>query len=171
MTEPLLSDMGYLADMAAAEEILQGTYICPPGTDEYTKDFLQFLQHSPNVTATDRIDTTFSSKDFHSYWKKANERTLSLISTLHFVLYKTAIKNDKLSELHAVFIDIAINSGYSSKHWQKGLTVMLEKKKDVILVNKRCWEVKGRKLGEVEEKEWRSKQKRVKKRETVTIGK
>jgi hypothetical protein len=38
--------------------------------------------------------------------------------------------------MHAVFVDIAINSGYSPKQWQKGLTVMLEKKQGVILVNK-----------------------------------
>jgi hypothetical protein len=44
MSEPLLLDLGYLADTSAAEEILQGTYVCPPGTDKYTQDFLQFLQ-------------------------------------------------------------------------------------------------------------------------------
>ena len=136
MSEPLLSDLGYLADTSAAEEILQGTYVCPPGTDEYTQDFLQFLQRSPNVNALDQIDTSFTREDFRAYWKKSNERTSSSISTLHFGHYKTAIKNDKLSELHAVSIDIALNSGYSLKRWQKGLTVMLEKKKGVIKVNK-----------------------------------
>ena len=136
MSEPLLSDLGYLADTLAAEEILQGTYVCPPGTDEYTQDFLQFLQRSPNVSALDQIDTSFTREDFRAHWKKSNERTSSSISTLHFGHYKTAIKNDKLSELHAVSIDIALNSGYSLKRWQKGLTVMLEKKKGVIKVNK-----------------------------------
>jgi hypothetical protein len=38
--------------------------------------------------------------------------------------------------MHAVSINIPLNSGYSPKRWQKGLTVMLEKKKDIILVNK-----------------------------------
>jgi hypothetical protein len=136
MSEPLLSDLGYLADTSAAEEILQGTYVCPPGTDEYTQDFLLFLQRSPNVNALDQIDTSFTREDFQAYWKKSNERTSSSISTLHFVHYKTAIKNDKLSELHTVSINIALNSSYSLKRWQKGLTVMLEKKKGVIKVNK-----------------------------------
>jgi hypothetical protein len=130
-TEPLLSDLGYLAEMAAVEAILLGTNICPLGTDEYTKDFLKFLQRSTNFTTTDRIDTTFTCKDVCSYWKKANKRTSLLISTLHFRHYKTAVENDKLSKLHAVFIDIAANSGYSPKQWQKGLTVMLEKKNEV----------------------------------------
>jgi hypothetical protein len=87
------------------------------------------------VSATDHIDTSFSRKVFQAYWKKAWECTSSSISGLHFGHYKAATKNDRLSEIHAVSIDTAVNSGYSPKR-QKGLTVMLEKKKDVILVNK-----------------------------------
>jgi hypothetical protein len=33
---------------------------------------------------------------------------------------------------------IAVNSGYSPKRWRKGLTVMLEKKRGVILISKLC---------------------------------
>jgi hypothetical protein len=84
----------------------------------------------------DQIDTSFTWEDFRAYWKKSNEWTSSSISTLHFGHYKTAIKNDKLSELQAVSINITLNSGYSLKRWQKGLTVMLDKKKGVIKVNK-----------------------------------
>jgi hypothetical protein len=36
MTEPLLSELGYLANTEAAERILAGNYVCPPGTDQYT---------------------------------------------------------------------------------------------------------------------------------------
>jgi hypothetical protein len=68
--------------------------------------------------------------------EKAKERTSSLLSTLHFGHYKAVIDNDKLNKMHAVFVDITINSGYSPKRWQKGLTVMLEKKQGVILVSK-----------------------------------
>jgi hypothetical protein len=64
------------------------------------------------------------------------ECTSSLLSTLHFCHYKAVTDNDKLSKMHAVFVDIALNSGYSPKQWQKGLMVMLEKKQGVILVSK-----------------------------------
>jgi hypothetical protein len=61
----------------------------------------------------------------------------SSLSSLHFGHYKAVIDNEKLSEMHYVFIDIAMNLGYSpTKRWQKGLTVMLEKKQGVILVSK-----------------------------------
>jgi hypothetical protein len=43
---------------------------------------------------------------------------------------------DTLSKMHAVFIDIAMNSGYSPTCWQQGLMVMLEKKKGVIIMDK-----------------------------------
>jgi hypothetical protein len=84
MTEPLLSDLGYLADTEAAAQILEGTYICPPGTDNYTRDFLRILQRPTNVDAADKIDTSFSVSDFQNYWKKAKEQTSLSISTLHF---------------------------------------------------------------------------------------
>jgi hypothetical protein len=136
MTELLLSDLGYLADTEAAAQILEGTYICLPGTDNYTRDFLRILQHPTNVDAADKIDTSFSVSDFQNYWKKAKERMSSSISTLHFGHYKAVCKNDKLSKMHSVFVDIAVNSGFSPKRWQRGLTVMLKKKQGVILVNK-----------------------------------
>jgi hypothetical protein len=38
--------------------------------------------------------------------------------------------------MHSVFVNIAVNSGFSPTRWQRGLTVMLEKKKGIILVDK-----------------------------------
>jgi hypothetical protein len=140
MMEPLLSDLGYLADTEAAAQILDGTYICPPGINEYTRDFLCILQHPQNVDVNDMIDTSFTVADFKSYWKKAKERMSSLLWNLHFGYYKVVFKNDTLCEMHSVFIDNVVNLGYSPKRWQQGLTVMLKRKKDVILVNK-LWSI------------------------------
>ncbi len=136
MQEPLLLHLRYLANATAAQQILDGTYVCPPEVDDVTWEFFLCLQWPPLVSATDRIDTSFSRKDFQAYWKKTWECTSSSISGLHFGHYKVATKNDRLSEMHAVSNNIAVNSGYSPKWWQKGLMVMLKKKKDVILVNK-----------------------------------
>ena len=138
MQAPLLSDLGYLANTEAAERILNGTYVCPPGTDDFTCNFLQCLQCLPNGGPEDRILMMFTWDDFCDYWKKWKELTSSSHSSLHFHHYKVVIKNDTLSEMHVVFVDIAVNSGYSPMHWQHGLTVMLEKKKGVILVSKLC---------------------------------
>jgi hypothetical protein len=66
MMEPLLhvSELGYLANMEVAESILAGNCICPPGTDQYTQEFLKYLTCSPTVNAADQIDTSFSQEDF-----------------------------------------------------------------------------------------------------------
>jgi hypothetical protein len=64
MMEPLLLELGYLANMEAAERILSRDYICPPGTDQYTQEFLKHLQCSPTIDAADQIDTSFSREDF-----------------------------------------------------------------------------------------------------------
>jgi hypothetical protein len=49
--------------------------------------------------------------------------------------YKSVVNNDELSEMHAVFVDVVVNSGYSPNQWQWHLTVMLEKKQGVIFLN------------------------------------
>jgi hypothetical protein len=36
MMEPLLSELGYLANTEAAESILTSNYVCPPSSDQYT---------------------------------------------------------------------------------------------------------------------------------------
>jgi hypothetical protein len=37
MTEPLLSELGYLSNTEATKQILGGTYVCPPHpTDHFT---------------------------------------------------------------------------------------------------------------------------------------
>jgi hypothetical protein len=69
--------------------------------------------------------------DFQNYFK-AKEQTSSSISTLHFGHYKAVCKNDTLSEMHSVFVDFAMNLGFSPKQWKQGLTVMLKKKQGVI---------------------------------------
>lgn len=134
--EPLLSDLGYLAETGAVEQILDSTYICPPGTDEDRRDFLWILKHPLNIEANDKIDTSFTTADFQAYWKKLKERMSSSLSTLHFSHNKAVIKNDTLSEMHLVFTNIAVNLGFSPKQCHRSLTVMLKKKKGVILVNK-----------------------------------
>jgi hypothetical protein len=108
----------------------------PPATDHFTQDFLKYLQRSSAVDEADLIDTSFTHKDFQAYWKKAKESMSLSLSSLHFGHYKAVIDNVKVSKMHSVFIDIAVNLGYSPKQWQEGLTVMLEKKQGVILVSK-----------------------------------
>ena len=49
LKEPLLSDFGQLALTANSQAVLDGTYQCPPGIDEYTKTFIRHLQKSDAI--------------------------------------------------------------------------------------------------------------------------
>lgn len=136
LQEPLISELGILGDTEAAERILKGTYVCPPGTDEYTRKFISALQATNLVPEEVGVQTTVSCKDFQNYWKKTREWTSSSISGLHFGHYKAAARSDYLSELNALFTEVSITTGYSPSRWKKGLQVMLLKLEDVYLPEK-----------------------------------
>ena len=134
MQEPLRSEVGFFGATAAAQQMLDGTYVCPEGTDEFTRHFVDALKKDNNNR--DPISTNISKEDFSAYWRKAREQTSSSYSGLHFGHYKTAANDNWLSEIQALSIEIAYANGYSYKRWQQGISAMLEKKEGVIKVNK-----------------------------------
>jgi hypothetical protein len=60
MTEPLLSNIGYLAETPEAQQILDGTYDPPNNLDPYAKKLLEELQ-MPKAVKTNRISTDIST--------------------------------------------------------------------------------------------------------------
>ena len=49
MQEPMVSELGYLADTPEAEQVLQGCYLPPEGTDKYMKDLLEELRMPQSI--------------------------------------------------------------------------------------------------------------------------
>lgn len=133
LQQPLREELGLLAATQAAKQILRGTYKCPPQTDSYTRWFIECMRQSQEQAA---FDTNITSKDFVNYWKRAKESTSSSVSGLHFGHYKAAAQCPLLSEIHALTCQLAYGTGYSLTRWQAGLSVMLEKEKGVIKVDK-----------------------------------
>eukprot|EP00978_Attheya_sp_CCMP212_P046072 scaffold372666_cov29-Attheya_sp.AAC.1 len=81
MNSPILDhDLGYLGITPAAKEILNGTYVPPPGTDKYTVDYFKKLawacppeaRKGPSAMFT---DYQISTEEHIDGWKKAKERT------------------------------------------------------------------------------------------------
>jgi hypothetical protein len=83
-----------------------------------------------------QILMVITKQDFQAYLKKSKERTSSSLSGLHFGHYKATMYKVTLSKMHAVFMDITLNLGYSPTCWQQGLMVVMEKNKGVIIVDK-----------------------------------
>jgi hypothetical protein len=134
MVEPLLSKLTLVGVSEDARKVLDGTFVCPPEVDAFTRAYLTALTASANITS--KIPSSVSREDFQNYWKKAKERTSSSISGLHFGHWKACGQDDLLSEIHALSADICLNSGHSLERWQAGLTAVLEKEKGVIRVDK-----------------------------------
>ena len=55
---------------------------------------------------------------------------------IHFGHYKAMALDNNLSEIHALFLTIMLQTGYSLLHWPHGLTMLLEKVQGVQLVDK-----------------------------------
>ena len=108
----------YLGITEASKQILVGTYVCPLGVDDFTRDFLSCLQISQNIPPGDGIRTSITKDDFQRYWQKAWECTSSSVLGLHFGHYKVVARNDLLSEMHAVFTDIMVTTCFSPTRWQ-----------------------------------------------------
>jgi hypothetical protein len=136
MTEPLRSELGYLGITAAARQILAGTYVPPPGVDTITRQFLSALKASAPLDPANRISCEITRQDFQQHWRRAKERTSSSLSGLHYGHYKAAATSNYLSEIHALMTELAVTGGTPFERWQSGLSVMLEKKKGVIQVDK-----------------------------------
>jgi hypothetical protein len=127
--------LGYMADTKTAEQILDGSFVPPDSLDAHTRGMLALLQQ-PIDENLPLINTTITREDFQNYWKKVNEKISSSWSQLHFGHYIAASEDDFLSEIHALKTHLVCSTGYSFPRWKKGLTVMLEKKAGVILVDK-----------------------------------
>jgi len=119
MQEPLLSELSMLGAMEAADQILTGTNVCPPGVDEHTWNFIESLKalSSLSLPGAPTKDITFSNEDFQTFWKKCNKRTSSSISGLHYGHYKAAIDSDYLSELHAIQLQVVVRAGHTLERW------------------------------------------------------
>ena len=125
--------MGYLAEKPGANRILQGNIPEEWKDNKYLELFLSLLKY-PEIrkNISEKIDT----KDFIQYWRKAKERTSSSISGIHFGHYIGACDSEGLSNLHATFLDLVVSTGCIVTRWVKGLSVMLEKIKGNINVEK-----------------------------------
>jgi len=68
----------------AFQEVLNGTFICPPDTSLYAVRFLVSLKQHPGAYAT-----LHTAQDQISRWQKARETTAFSMLQVHFGHYMT----------------------------------------------------------------------------------
>ena len=130
----LRRDLGHLADTPAAKAILEGKYVFPPGTDEAT---IMILQAAAEVYSNNKnvIRLILRHKDF-LYWRTARERTESSPSTLHFGHSMAQSFSARLTRLKLLQLNVVLKLGEPLERWLNGLTVMLEKERGNINIEK-----------------------------------
>ena len=86
ISEPLVSEMGYLGDSIAYQQILVGSYHLPPSIDKYSAVFIKVLARQEGIINPPKAEIT--TNNFCSGWRKMKEATLSGISGIHFSYIK-----------------------------------------------------------------------------------
>ena len=132
----LFNDFGYLGDTVATKQLLEGTYQFPPDMDDHTKLLLEEAHLIYQRMSDDEIRSFIACEDFQYFWQQANERIQSSESGCHFGHYKAASFDDSITALHCGKLSLAAESGVPLDRWGNGLTVLLEKVKGNIFINK-----------------------------------
>ena len=132
MQEPLYSLLGPLGDTPAAEAILNGTFVPPPGTDPAFVGLLPFLRrvHPPAVPLATLAE------DHAAGWRKAKSQTSASPFGPTFSQMKVESTDADICELNAAMASFPFCSGYAPKGYKKGMNVMLEKILGLFLVMK-----------------------------------
>lgn len=128
--------LGYSADTETAEQILQGTWVPPPGTHPATLLLLEEIARIWKKMEDGEVSIVISPDDFEYYWKRVKEKMSSSYSGLHFGHYKAAAFSSFLSKVHALKLSIITKTGSVPERWAQGLNVMLEKVAGIALVTK-----------------------------------
>jgi len=116
----------------AFNQVLQGTFQCPPGTDPMAQWLLAALARPPTIS----IIPQRTLDQITVGWRKAREVTSSSPSSLHFGHYMAGTFNLTIAIFNAQLANLGFTTGYSLKRWQTGLNVMLEKQKGNLNVEK-----------------------------------
>ena len=127
----LYRDLGAMGDGPEVPNVLNGTYIPPPGTSDTTVRWLKSLAVKDSHDADTRIT---SWQDFQSGWDKVKEQTAS--GELHMGHFKAGARHRNIGWVHFHLSTLPMLSGYSPKRWQHGIDVMLLKSPEVYLLQK-----------------------------------
>lgn len=136
MMEPLLSDLGYLGDTTEADEILQGTYQPPAGTDYYAKLFLRELRMPDNVKLHPMPQMDVTPEGNRSAWLKQKESVSSEPAGLSFSHYKAGAQDNDINQFDAALRGLPYKYGFSPKHWREITDVEILKKAGVYDIDK-----------------------------------
>jgi hypothetical protein len=82
---PLREEFGYLANTAAAQNVLQGTYVAHPDIDPATVDLFSSIAEMRSIVLADSVSSIITAGDWGRHWSRGVREETSLSeSGLHF---------------------------------------------------------------------------------------
>ena len=136
MLPPFTNDFGFLADTAAAQAVIDGTYIPPPEMDPYLIELLQAMKMPESIRLRGLLDTSITLDDNRSGWMKQKERTAGEPTCLSFSHHKTACLDPDLNSIDTLLRSVPLLVGFSPEAWQTITDVEILKKPNEFRVSK-----------------------------------
>ena len=122
----LLDDLGYAADTAEAEAVLQGDYPLDD-IDPYAAEYLRQCQHIQPPPGIRDWDGTITTESHVQGVKKLKERTAPGPSGITPAHYKASLHVPGLVALDSALRNFCSRSGYSLRRCRRATTCILEK--------------------------------------------
>jgi hypothetical protein len=136
MTDPLLSDLGLLAETEQVQEILQGIYVPPPDTDKYAALLIRELKMPNNVINNPVPQIEVTPEMNRDAWRKQRESVSSDPHGLSFSHYKAAAQDEINNEFDSTMRNLPFKYGFSPDRWRNITDVEILKKAGVYDIEK-----------------------------------
>ena len=102
----------------AAQEVLDGTWLPPEGTDIYTRLLLQEMK-MPDVLRNATPMVSSISVDNHIQgWERQKEQVSSAPKGLHFGHYKAGISDEDIAAFDATMRSLSYEHGFAHELWK-----------------------------------------------------
>ena len=125
---PLLDDFGYLADTPATDQVLNGTYEAPPGTDSYTKELL--------VEPLTKKDIEWTPELLREAWRKQKLNTGCETTGLSFGHMILGTMSKEICAVDTVLHNIPMLLGFAPKGQKRMTDLAILKKPGVYHAEK-----------------------------------
>jgi hypothetical protein len=135
MQPAFVARVGYHAELAGADEILQGTFQIPDNMDRYTSEFITQLKMQDTVKHHP-ISKAISTESYRESWKRMKPNTSSSPYGPSFVDYIAGSQDDQIAAFDATMANIPYATRYNPKAWSQMTDVLIPKKSHSSLVEK-----------------------------------
>lgn len=132
----LRGQFGYMASTPSAQAVLNRTYDYPEDMHEGMQELLREALYIRQIIPKDSVSSMITRSELAEKWRKANEKTSSSASTIHFGHYIAGAQSDIVSHHDALKSTICLTRGFTLERWKESLTCILEKEPGNCLLTK-----------------------------------